>query len=54
MPVTEVAAAREDVTHVVHVCAFAMPACMSMLDVSVDSRANGGILPKTGQEHHAG
>lgn len=32
-PVTEVAAAREDVTHVVYVCAFAMPAGTSMLDV---------------------
>ena len=30
--VTEVAAAREDVTHVVYVCAFAMPAGTSMLD----------------------
>lgn len=33
VPVTEVAAAREDVTHVVYVCAFAMPAGTSMLDV---------------------
>jgi hypothetical protein len=32
VPVTEVAAAREDVTHVVYVCAFAMPAGTSMLD----------------------
>src|SRR5215475_14307689 len=32
VPVTEVAAAREDVTHVVYVCAFAMPASTSMLD----------------------
>jgi len=33
VPVTEVAAAREDVTHVVYVCAFTMPAGTSMLDV---------------------
>jgi hypothetical protein len=33
VPVTEVAAAREDVTHVVYVCAFAMSAGTSMLDV---------------------
>lgn len=32
VPVTEVAAAREDVAHVVYICAFAMPAGMSMLD----------------------
>ena len=32
VPVTEEAAAREDVTHVVYVCAFAMPADTSMLD----------------------
>ena len=32
VPVTEVAAAREDVTRVVYVCAFAMPAGASMLD----------------------
>ena len=32
VPVTEVAAAREDVAHVVYVCAFAMPAGTSMLD----------------------
>ena len=32
LPVTEVAAAREDVTHVVYVCAFAIPAGTSMLD----------------------
>ena len=33
VPVTEVAAARDDVTHVVYVCAFAVPAGTSMLDV---------------------
>jgi hypothetical protein len=33
VPVTEAAAAREDVTHVVYVWAFAMPAGTSMLDV---------------------
>ena len=32
LPVTEVAAAREDVTHVVYVSAFAIPAGTSMLD----------------------
>ena len=32
VPVAEVAAAGEDVTHVVYVCAFAMPAGTSMLD----------------------
>lgn len=32
VPVTEVAAAREDVTHVVYVSAFAIPAGTSMLD----------------------
>lgn len=32
MPVTEVAAAREDVTDVVYVSAFAIPAGTSMLD----------------------
>ena len=47
VPVTEVAAAREDVTHVVYVCAFAMPAGTSMLDVLGDSRASGGSSPKT-------
>jgi pimeloyl-ACP methyl ester carboxylesterase len=32
VPVTEAAAAREDVTHVVYACAFAMPPGTSMLD----------------------
>jgi pimeloyl-ACP methyl ester carboxylesterase len=32
VPVTEAAAAREDVTYVVYVCAFAVPAGTSMLD----------------------
>jgi pimeloyl-ACP methyl ester carboxylesterase len=32
VPVTEVAATREDVTHVVYMCGFAMPVGTSMLD----------------------
>src|SRR5262249_46357381 len=44
VPVTEVAAAREDVTHVVYVCAFTMPAGTSMLDALGGPPPGGGIF----------
>jgi hypothetical protein len=49
VPVTEVAAAREDVTHVVYVCAFAMPASTSMLDVLGGQPSEWWIFAEDGE-----
>jgi hypothetical protein len=54
VPVTEVAAAREDVIHVVYVCAFAMPAGTSMLDVLGGQLPEWWIFAEDGEDHHAG
>jgi hypothetical protein len=49
VPVTEVAAAREDVTYVVYVCAFAMPAGTSMLDALGGQPREWSIFAEDGE-----
>jgi pimeloyl-ACP methyl ester carboxylesterase len=49
VPVTEVAAAREDVTHVAYVCAFAVPVGASLVDAAAGVPTDWWIFAEGGE-----